>query len=288
MKSRKLLAAVGAALGLALASGPAAAAVTYYFPFTVFQDDDIEFVFDNNGNGNIDVGDRLIAVGEVPETQGILAGQGPTSVLPHELTFVSDVTVAAIGAGGSLIMAPSGAAGLLAGFAAGTTIAAFLDATPDLNVIAGTCGTQAQCEALAGLGLTDGSVLYATFGFADPDDVWVGSAPGGTIAQVQAGGAASKFATFNFSQSVIVNNTGRVLLDQPCAPFCGIGVGADGLVDITGSGDFLGGAGLNAADWNARSDADLQLAIPEPGALALVGLALAAMGALRRRKKFIR
>ena len=287
MTTKKLMSAVwGVALALGLASAPASA-LTFYFPFTTFEDNDLDFVVDTNNNGIIDVGDRLVSVLEFQTTQGVLTGQGPTSVLPVELTGVADLTVIGIGPNGQLIFGPSGAAGVLSGFAAGTTVALWTDATPDLEVINSDCGTRAQCLALAGLGGTDGSTLFMTIGFfGDLDAIWV-SAPaagGTTISTVQNGGASTIFGNFNYAQQVGVNNTGLILGEQSCLPFCGLG--GNGLIQVTGSGDILGGQGLVAAQWTARSDNEAQIVpLPEPGSLVLLGAGLLAFAGMGLRRK---
>jgi hypothetical protein len=292
MKPTKLIHSVttiGFGAALALASGPASAVISLFSPVTAFQDDNLDYVVDNNSNGIIDVGDRIISVLEIQNTQGILSGQGPNAIGPEELTGVADITVAAVLPDGRLVFAPSGAAGVLSGFAAGTMFALWTDATPDLNVINAACGTRAACLLAAGLGA--GDPLYLTGGFfGDPDNFWVSTpAAGGTsIATVQAGSSSATFGAFTFAVDAGINNTGVALGLQPCAPFCNpvLIAGQDGMVDITGSGNILGGQGLVPAEWTARSDTDSQIVpIPEPGSLALLGAALMGAGWMRRKLK---
>jgi hypothetical protein len=298
VKTRFLATALAAfGLGLALVSAPVSAAVTFYSPITAFQDDDLDQFIDNDGDGLISVGDRLTTVFEFADTQGIFSGQGPSAIGPgDELTGVSDITVAAKIATPTpgvfdFVFAPT-AGGLLTGGAgsvaniAGAMAVVWLDSSPDLNVINATCGTPAACQALASDGLPNPWLAVGITG-ADADAYWVST--GQDNPAVVAGlPASTKVAAINFNLEILVDNTGAGLQQLACAPLPGTPCGTgDGLVGVVGSGDILGGQGSPAANgWFARSDVDVQVAVPEPGSLALLGLSLAIAGAtvLRRRK----
>jgi len=287
---------MAAAVGLALSAGPVSAAITFFSPFTKIHDDDLDFIVDSGaGNpGVLGVGDRLISVAEFSSTSGIFAGQGPANNEPaQELTLVSDITITAVDGLGRLIFGASGAAGVLSAFAPGTTAALWTDTTPDLDVINSNCGTRAQCLALAGLGGTDGSTLWATIGFfGDPDNFWVSnpSSGGATIAVVQGGNSSQTFGDFNFAQNLGVNNTGHTFGLQSCGVpdfFCNPTAlpGQDGMATVIGNGQILGGQGLVAAEWTARSKADAQVApLPEPGTLVLLAMGLLGVGFGARKR----
>jgi hypothetical protein len=301
------IAAAGLSMALLGFSAPAVAGVTFFSPITAFEDDDLDWIFDANGNlktsGTLDVNDRLVSVVELNRTFGVPSG-GPANIGPgDELTGVADITVlskVAVGGGQfAYTFGASGASGLLSGQPAGAMVALYLDplagATIDLDVINGNCGNlgngaDGQCLDAA----SDGA-LWAVAGIdpaGDGDAQWFAQAFD-AIAAILASAASSKVGAFNFALDILINNTGVGLAPQTCGPLGFFGTplnpctgAGDNFIDVIGSGDFLGGQGLaaNGSDAIARSDADFQVApVPEPGTLALLSTILVAIGLIARR-----
>jgi hypothetical protein len=162
-------------------------------------------------------------------------------------------------------------------------VSLYLDSTPDLDIVSTTgCGSFAECVANATDSDTGDVWLNAGFG-GDADESWTALViPGGLSPATVAGGAdTSTFGFFNYFLSILTNNTGETFTPQSCAPIC---QGGDGLIDLLGSGNILGGAGLDNGAF-ARSDGDFQVqSIPEPSTLLLLGAGLLGLNFISRRR----
>lgn len=257
-----------------------------------FEDDNIDYFVDSDapgtpGYGLITVGDVLVSAVEMTKVIDVLPpGLGTTYNLNQPLDEL--VALAQIKVIPSLPGDPAGRI-RFGEVAPGVPMVEFFSGLGLANLDVATGPLMAAGTAA----VTDGAPLWAFSITGDADTEWFFDpilAGANNPTAVSLLGPGSKVGSLNLALNQVAGvDIFNLQAITGCAPGF-FGCLGDGLVDLVGSGDILGGLGFgydqlaNPTAGFARSDADFVVNVPEPAVISLLGLGLLGLGAVGRRR----
>ena len=248
-----------------------------------FSDNSAERLIDRNGNGTLDVGDSLRGIFSIGDITGTGAAVPIGAGSPvNELTGLFQVVVTGkTPAGGPNFNYTFGFDALF-GQGAGVIGVLYDDAAKNYRRANCLVNTVAGCESTA-----TGGTVWAKIG-AGANTFWSASVANQTPGVGAILPFGTPLGTFGLGLDFITNNTGFTWNKVDCFDTT---TGVTSSVDICGQGGVLA-TGRSRPGSTANTPFDIfdnvdftANRVPEPGSMALVGVALLGLSLAARRKK---